>query len=100
MTKCVFKKIEKNDPLFNDVLALRYQIYCEQRGFEKPEDHPEGLERDAADDHAVHFAAIHDETKEVLGTIRLILKSPDGFPIENHFEFEKDTSNIKKNCIA
>ncbi|SHJ57813.1 N-acyl amino acid synthase, PEP-CTERM/exosortase system-associated [Malonomonas rubra DSM 5091] len=100
MTKCKFEKIEKNHPLFTDVLALRYRIYCEQRGFENPEDYPDGLERDVSDEHAVHFAAIHNETNEVLGTIRLILKSPDGFPIENHFKFDKDTSYIKKDNIG
>ena len=65
-----FQKIEQDDPRFKNVLALRYKVYCEERGFEKPEDHPDGLERDEYDEYSVHFAAIEKGTQEVVGTIR------------------------------
>lgn len=100
MGKFKFQKIDREHARFNDILALRYRIYCEQKGFEKPEDHPEGLERDNLDDHAIHYAAILKESDEVVGTIRLILKSKYGFPIENNFDLTTDTSHIEKNCIA
>jgi len=50
-------------------------------GFEKPEDHPGGRETDAHESSAVHFAAL-DPDDEVVGTIRLILHSEKGFPME------------------
>jgi N-acyl-L-homoserine lactone synthetase len=60
---------------------LRYEVYVEEFGFEKPADHPGGLERDGHDAEAVHFAAL-DRDDEVVGTIRLILHSENGFPAE------------------
>jgi len=97
-----FQKIEQDDPRFKNVLALRYKVYCEERGFEKPEDHPDGLERDEYDEYSVHFAAIEKGTQEVVGTIRGIFgsKADAGknfkFPVERAFEFDRDLSNLKK----
>ncbi|TRO83327.1 PEP-CTERM/exosortase system-associated acyltransferase [Desulfuromonas acetexigens] len=89
-----FQKIEHQDPLFHEVLALRYKVYCEERGFENPEDHPDGLERDEYDSHAVHFAALLKSTRKVVGTVRLILHSESSFPIERAFTFNKDLSHL------
>jgi len=91
-----FQKIEQDDPLFKDVLALRYKVYCEERGFEKPEDHPDGLESDEYDEHSVHFAAIIKQTQNIVGTGRLILDSKKGFPIEKSFTFNKKLSHLQR----
>lgn len=91
-----FQKIEQSDPRFRDILALRYKVYCEERGFESPEDHPDGLERDEYDDNSVHFAAIEMETQKVVGTVRLILNSKKGFPVERSFSFDKNLSHLEK----
>lgn len=61
---------------------LRYRVYVEECGFERPEDHPDGLETDAYEAHAIHLAAL-DDADAVIGTVRLILHSPQGFPIEH-----------------
>jgi len=95
-----FQKIGHSDPRFTDILALRYKVYCEERGFESPEDHPDGLERDEYDNHSVHFAAIEKETRKVVGTVRLILHGGGGFPIEQAFEFDRDLSHLKKEQIG
>jgi len=95
-----FRKIEQDDPCFKDVLALRYKVYCEERGFEKPEDHPDGLERDEYDDCAVHFAAILKQTRKVVGTVRLILESEKSFPIERSFDFTKNLSRLRPNQLG
>ncbi len=103
-----FKKIEQCDPLLKEVLALRYKVYCEERGFEKPQDHPDGLERDEYDGHSVHFAAIvrHGECgdgrqeEKVVGTVRLILDSVKRFPVEQAFEFSKNLSHLKRNQVG
>jgi N-acyl amino acid synthase of PEP-CTERM/exosortase system len=60
---------------------LRYQVYCLERQFLDLGAHPEGRERDEYDRHSVHFAAT-DETGEVVATVRLVLHSPLGFPLE------------------
>ncbi len=75
-----------NESLKEEIFKLRYDVYVSEFGFEKKEDHPSGLEKDIYDCHAVELAAIErvdTETQIVIGTIRLILHSEHGFPIEN-----------------
>jgi len=53
--------------------AIRYQVYCLERGFESAGAHGNGLERDAFDSAAVHSLVIHRPTSDAIGTARLIL---------------------------
>lgn len=72
--------------LKKEIYKLRYDVYVSEFGFEKKEDHPTGLEEDIYDHHSVELAAIEkidENTEKVIGTIRLILHSENGFPIEN-----------------
>ncbi|MCF8061000.1 MAG: PEP-CTERM/exosortase system-associated acyltransferase [Deltaproteobacteria bacterium] len=75
----------ETDELKEKIYRLRYEVYVEEFGFEKPEDHPGNLETDAYESCAIHFAAL-DPNDEVVGTIRLILHSEKGFPIEEAVE--------------
>lgn len=62
---------------------LRYEVYCRETGFEPPEQHPDGVERDVFDEHAEHFLVGHEgrppETRWV-GTMRLILPGKRPLP--------------------
>ncbi len=82
-----FKFIEvDSEVLKKEIFKLRYDVYVREFGFEKKESHPSGLEKDIYDPHSVELAAIEQisaETQKVIGTIRLILHSEHGFPIEN-----------------
>lgn len=91
-----FKKIKQNDASYVDVLALRYKVYCDERGFERPSDHLNGLETDQYDAHSIHFAAIVKHTQQVVGTVRLILYSGKGFPVENFFVLTNNHTNLKR----
>ncbi len=76
----------KSESLKKEIYKLRYDVYVSEFGFEKKESHPSGLEKDIYDSHSVELAAIEQinaETQKVIGTIRLILHSEHGFPIEN-----------------
>jgi len=64
------------------IYRLRYEVYVEEFGFERPQDHLGGAETDAYEGSSVHFAAL-DPGGEVVGTIRLILSSEKGFPMED-----------------
>ncbi|MBL0059683.1 MAG: PEP-CTERM/exosortase system-associated acyltransferase [Elusimicrobia bacterium] len=83
--------------LLDAVHRLRYQVYVEEYGYEKPEDHPAGLEKDAFDSRAIHMAAL-DGQGRVVGTIRLILNSELGLPalqlVESHYQ-DKNPSSKK-----
>ena len=66
------------------IFALRYQVYCLERGFLPPEDYPNGLERDGYDAYSTHIAA-NNLTGIVVGGVRLVTP-PDGepFPFQAH----------------
>lgn len=81
-----------------DIYTLRYKVYVDEWGFEHPDDHPEGIETDAFDKYSVHFMA--SRYGQLLGTIRLILHSPEGFPIEKHCTITADCSAIGPERIA
>jgi N-acyl amino acid synthase of PEP-CTERM/exosortase system len=68
---------------------LRYQVYCIENQFERREEHPDGLERDAYDSHAVHCLLMHRPTGAAAGTVRLVLPQPDA---------PKDSFAIQRVC--
>jgi N-acyl amino acid synthase of PEP-CTERM/exosortase system len=93
-----FTKVTEQAEL-RKVFELRYRSYCEEWGFEKPEDHPEGIEYDEYDKHSVHFAATRN-SDHLIGTIRLILNDEKGFPIEKHCKIDEDLSRLDRNKLA
>jgi len=65
------------------VRRLRYEVYCLERRFVDAALCAEGQESDEYDPHAVHFAAT-TPSGSVVATLRLVLNSPLGFPLEAH----------------
>ena len=57
--------------------AIRYQVYCLERGFESACAHGDCLERDAFDQAAAHSLIFHRPTSDAIGTARLILPRSD-----------------------
>lgn len=64
--------------------SIRYQVYCEEMGFENKDDFPLGHEFDEYDNHSIHFIVRHKQSKQWIGSIRLILKNDQLLPIERH----------------
>lgn len=62
---------------------LRYQVYCQERGYEPGEG---GLEQDEYDQNARHVLVRRRATGEVYGTVRVVLSKQDdgglGFPMQ------------------
>jgi N-acyl-L-homoserine lactone synthetase len=67
--------------VLDGIHRLRYQVYCIERQFLDLAAYPQGREQDEYDQYAVHFAAT-DPGGRVVGTARLVLDSPIGFPLE------------------
>ena len=67
------------------IYRLRYEVYALEFGFENPNDFPDKLEKDAFDPYSVHFIALNEDD-DIIGTVRLILNSEKGFPIEHASE--------------
>ncbi len=74
--------------------ALRYKVYCEQKGFLDPAKYPDNLETDIYDQHALHFGAF-DDLGNALGTLRLVKNSDYGFPMLRHCEINVPDSILK-----
>jgi len=88
-----FYKVEKEDDL-EDVYRLRYRIYCLEKGFETKEKYPDGIEMDEYDVYSIHFIARVFE--EAVGTARLILNNPLGFPAEKYCKTDIASFSIRK----
>jgi N-acyl amino acid synthase of PEP-CTERM/exosortase system len=82
-----------------ETYRLRYKVYVEEWGFEKPENYPKGIETDEYDKNSVHFAA-RDDTGELIGTIRLIVNPPGEFPIERYCQIELRDNEIPRGNLA
>lgn len=65
----------------DEVCRFRYQVFCQELGFFRPADYPDGRETDEHDDDALHFAARAADGR-IVGTVRLIVQRP--FPLESH----------------
>lgn len=66
------------------VYRMRYETVVEQ-GWGKPEDFPDGLEKEPIDDEALHIVC-HDRGR-LAGTVRMVLPSPPRLlPLEEAYE--------------
>jgi len=95
-----FQKVDKEDPRMQEIFKLRYQVYCTECGFESYEDHPEEQESDEYDQYSCHFCATVAETGRVIGTVRIILPSPVGFPLERHCRLDPGRPVIDTTRVA
>jgi N-acyl amino acid synthase of PEP-CTERM/exosortase system len=94
-----FKQVEPDElDLKKAIYRLRYQVYVEEFGFERPEDHPGGLETDEYEPYSIHMAAL--ENDQVIGTTRLVLHSDKGFPIEHAVQVHFPGKKPAPECIA
>lgn len=70
--------------LFRQIAALRYEVYCLERGFLDPDDYPRKVEVDDYDDRSMHAAAF-DPDGLLVGAVRLVLATgSQGFPFEKY----------------
>lgn len=82
------------------ICQLRYQVYVNEWGFEKPEDHPGGIEQDEYDQHSIHFCAFSKHSDDVLGAARIILGSERSLPIEQHFNITQFPPGVRREQAA
>lgn len=81
-TEFVFK-LADNQKEIESIYYLRYQVYCEECNFIKPQDYPDCKEQDKYDKDALQFLA--RDKYWVIGSARMIPGSaPGGLPIEGH----------------
>jgi len=82
----IFRSYQGHKPgeVPNELFKLRYDVYCIERAFLKPDDSFDGLEFDDYDQRSVHFAA-YTMDESLIGTVRLVTpRAPQAFPFELH----------------
>ena len=96
-TEFSFELVESKQEL-EELYRLRYQVYCNECNFLKEEDYPESKESDKYDPYSLHFVA--RDSHGPIGTARLIMDNPNGFPIETHYrgslDFDIKSANHKQ----
>lgn len=99
-----FKIVKADTPeLLEDIFRLRYDVYCKENGYINATFHHGGMECDSYDALADHFALIHIETNDTIGTARVVYKDASkqgGFPMQTHCDhpFIHDEKNVKQLC--
>jgi N-acyl amino acid synthase of PEP-CTERM/exosortase system len=81
---------------------IRYDVYCDEMGFENKADFPQEMERDENDDEgkSVHFIARNKITGQWIGAMRLIFKQDGLLPIEQSCELKEDIiANDLENAV-
>ncbi len=96
---CVEQQTNPSE-LLEDTYSLRYQVYIREWEFEKIDDHPVGLEYDDYDAYSVHFYARCKTESKVVGTVRTILHSELGFPIEKNFRLNEQLHGVDRSGIG
>lgn len=81
------------------IYRLRYQVYCEERGWINASICSQNLEIDEYDRDSIHFIAL-DEDENVIGTIRLIRSAWLPLPIETRCHIKIDDAKVSRNRIA
>jgi N-acyl amino acid synthase of PEP-CTERM/exosortase system len=77
------RRFSGNSLMHKDVHALRYAVYCKEKGFLDPKDYPDGQEYDAYDEYSVNFAA-YSKPGDIIGTVRLVVPAPgQRFPYQD-----------------
>jgi N-acyl-L-homoserine lactone synthetase len=71
------------DTLLAGIQRLRYKVYCGELGFLDTAACPDGYESDQYDAVSIQIAA-RNSSGDLVGTLRLVLDSPLGFPFEAH----------------
>jgi len=98
-----YKVIDGREEFTSDlsnVCQLRYQVYVNEWGYEKAEDHPGGIEQDEYDQHSIHLCACAKHSEDVVGAARLILGSEKSLPIESHFSINQLPPGVRREQTA
>ncbi|MGZ8190843.1 MAG: PEP-CTERM/exosortase system-associated acyltransferase [Methylococcaceae bacterium] len=64
--------------------SIRYQVYCEEMGFENKHDFPFEQEFDDHDHQSAHFIVKHKRTGQWIGAMRLIFPIDQSLPLQRH----------------
>ncbi len=71
---------------------LRYQVYCEEMGYEDKTRFPEALEVDQWDDDSVHFIIRYKQTGQWIGAMRMVFPRDESLPLQELCAIDQDNN--------
>ena len=77
--------------------SIRYQVYCEEMGFENKDDFPLEQEFDEYDSHSTHFIVRTRHTDQWVGAMRMVFKNDQLLPVEKHCNLNTIIDNDRFN---
>ena len=83
----------------SEIYRLRYEVYCEEYNYLKKENYLNKEESDEYDNESTHFI-LRDRKNEVVASVRLIMNSSLGFPIEKHFKIDLHVPVYNRDNLA
>ncbi|MGY6529982.1 MAG: PEP-CTERM/exosortase system-associated acyltransferase [Cyanobacterium sp.] len=83
--------VANTQELKEQVFRIRYQVYCQELGYEPPENFPDQMEKDAYDNRSIHCILQHKSTGIYAGCVRLVLSNTSD--INHRFPFESVCHN-------
>ena len=76
------------EELRKEVYRIRYDVYCEELGWEDASAHTDGMESDNYDQWSRHCLLLHKPSSSFAGCVRLVRATPDtdhpSIPLEEH----------------
>lgn len=93
-----FEIVRADTPeLIDAAYRLRYQVYCDEKGYEDGGRYADRCERDEFDHRAVHSLVRHHASGLFIGVVRLVLPQCNGvaapLPVEQHCQLDLETSH-------
>lgn len=93
-----FKVVVANTPkLREEVYKIRYKVYCQELGYEREEDCPNGMEQDIYDQRSVHCLLLHRQSGLYAGCVRLVL--PELHKVDVNLPFERVYGKVSQSNI-
>jgi N-acyl-L-homoserine lactone synthetase len=91
----LYFKIAETQSELQSCYRMRYQVYCQEKGWLSGNDFPDGMESDEYDEKAVHVIAYNEEFQPV-GTMRILRNQDfDRLPFQDHPGFKGKELKLK-----
>jgi N-acyl amino acid synthase of PEP-CTERM/exosortase system len=65
-------RLADTEALRQEAFRIRYEVYCEELGFEDKNEFPDRLEQDAFDIVSDHLLLLHNSSQNFAGTVRFV----------------------------
>jgi len=84
----------------NTHFNVRYQVYCDEMGYEDKSRFPDELESDHWDQHSVHFIIRHKHTHQWIGAMRMVFPYQGKLPMQEFCSIDREHNSLQEIVIS